>query len=83
MATTQQRKPARRMTLTHLPGLLQRANAKQVELAGEIDVTVETVSRWVNGHSDNPSSAHLLAILAFLQRRDPSITFQDVIGRAA
>jgi transcriptional regulator with XRE-family HTH domain len=69
--------------LTALPALLERVGAKQVHLADAIGVTEETVSRWVNGHANNPGGAHLLAILDFLQQRDPSITFDELIGKAA
>lgn len=69
--------------LTTLPALLDRVGAKQVDLAEGIGVAEETVSRWANGHETNPTSANLLAILAFLQKRDASITFEDLVGAAA
>jgi transcriptional regulator with XRE-family HTH domain len=69
--------------LKTLPSLLERVGANQVQLAEAIGVTEETVSRWVNGHSNNPTSANLLAILDFLQKRDATISFQELTGRAA
>jgi transcriptional regulator with XRE-family HTH domain len=68
--------------LRALPPTLKRLGVTQGELAEQIGVRQETVSRWVNDHS-TPGADSLLAILSFLQRRDPSVTLTDLTGTGA
>lgn len=65
-----------------LPATLKRLGLTQGELAAEIGVAEETVSRWVNGHA-TPGGDKLLATLSCLQRRDPAVTLSDIAGEAA
>ena len=63
--------------LKSLPATLKRIGLTQGEMAAEIGVAEETVSRWVNGHA-TPGGENLLATLSCLQKRDPAITIADI-----
>jgi len=48
-------------------------------MAADLGIAEETVSRWVHGHSA-PSSRNLLAMLSYLQDRDPSVSLEDIFS---
>ena len=61
----------------NLAPILRKIGMTQKELAQELGVREEAVSRWVNGHH-HPGGRNLLTILAVLQGRDSSITIEDL-----
>lgn len=61
----------------NLDPILRRLNLRQKDLAEELGVREEAVSRWANDHH-MPDGRNLVALLAALQRRDPSITLADL-----
>lgn len=63
----------------NLDPILKRIGVTQKDLAQEVGVREEQVSRWVNGHHI-PDGLNLHAILTAVQKRDPSITLDDLIG---
>lgn len=64
-----------------LDQVLQRVGITQRELAQEVGVREEAVSRWVNEHH-TPDGRNMLAVLTAIQRRDPSVTFEQLFGAA-
>jgi transcriptional regulator with XRE-family HTH domain len=54
----------------------------QRDLAAELGVSEEQVSRWVNGHHV-PTGQNLVLLLGALQKRDPKLTLSDLITEAA
>jgi transcriptional regulator with XRE-family HTH domain len=68
--------------MTNLGPLLDRIGLKQKDLASELGVTEEQVSRWVNGHHV-PGGENLACLLHALQKRDPEIKLTDLFGKAA
>lgn len=62
----------------NLAPILKRLGLQQQELAAELGVRIEAVSRWANGHNV-PAGQNLVDLLSALQLRDPSITLQELM----
>jgi DNA-binding transcriptional regulator YiaG len=60
--------------------VLDRLGLDQKAVAEELGVAEETVSRW-GGRL--PQGRHLVALLDYLQKHDPSITLDDLTGGEA
>lgn len=73
-----------------LAEILKSAGVRHIELAAELGVTRETVSRWINGHHEMPApqASRLLSFLnrpenlKKLNRRKP-VTFEELFGSLA
>lgn len=63
-----------------LKPILERLGIEQKTLAADLEVREETVCRWAAGQI--PQGRNLLALLAYLQSKDPRITLSDLTEAA-
>lgn len=75
-------KATRKRTVTALRVEMERLGVSQADVARALGLTLGTVSNWVNGHR-NPTLGNLQRVVDILRKRDPEVSIDKLLKRAA